>query len=144
MAGKYAGRKGWKHAVKGETDHQIYLILQAVVKEGREVLPEKIVRIDKKHYQPFVKAVNPMMQVVEQKPRLQQKISDLVKELVKLDLKPSEDLLVLVGHQWLSMWEKKQAAVAVDYSRTDSPPPPEVSDEEDDDDEDSEGEMQNN
>lgn len=135
IGGKYAGRKGWKHKQKGETDSQIYLVLQAVEQDGVVVKPEKVVRIDKKNYQPFMKAINPAMIVIEQKPRLQKKINDLVKELVKLDLKPSEEMLVIIGHQWLQMWEKKDAQTSVDYTRTVSPPPAVSDDEEDDDNE---------
>ena len=34
IAGKYSGRKGWKHNGKGETDAQIYVILQAANQNG--------------------------------------------------------------------------------------------------------------
>lgn len=58
-----------------------------------------------------------------------------MKELVKLDLKPSEEMLVIIGHQWLQMWEKKDAQTSVDYTRTVLPPPAVSDDEEDDDNE---------
>jgi len=110
VGGKYAGRKGWKHAVKGETDSQIYLILQAVVEDNVEIYPEKVVRIDKKHYLPFVVATVPTLKAMEQKPRLQQKMIELIKELVKLDMEPSEEFLVIFGYQWLATWEKQKEA----------------------------------
>ena len=130
IGGKYAGRKGWKHTKKNETETQIYLILQAVVKDDCIQLPKKVVRIDKKHYQPFTRATHPMEIVVEQKPRVQEKINELLKELVKLNIQPNEEMLLIVGYQWISMWQKKQAQVSVDYSRVEDPP--QVSDDEDD------------
>ena len=120
--GKYAGRKGWKHKEKGETDSQIYLILQKVEKNGRVVEPEKTVRVDKSNYMPFVKTVAPIQNVIAQKPKLQEKMSTLIKELVKLDVQPTEDFLVVFGHQWLTMWERKMAYKAVDYTRPDEEP----------------------
>lgn len=122
IGGKYAGRNGWKHIGKGETHSQIYLILQAVVKDGIEVLPEKVIRIDKKNYQPFVRASNPMEILLEQKPRVQQKVNELVKELIKLQVSPNEQMLVTIGQQWVIMWQKKQAMSSVDTSRVEDPP----------------------
>ena len=45
IAGKYAGRKGWKHIGKGETDSQIYVILTAVSQQqpSKAVLFQKII-----------------------------------------------------------------------------------------------------
>ena len=121
IAGKYAGRKGWKHKGKGETESQIYIILQAETRNGK-TLPEKTVRLSKESYQDFVSATNPFMQVLEQKPGLQKKCGDLIKELLKLNLAPSEDFLVAFGNQWISSWEQKKNRVNVDFSRVDEPP----------------------
>lgn len=122
VGGKYAGRKGWKHKEKGETDSQIYLILQEVKNDDGVIQPEKVVRIDKMNYMPFTSAVAPIQVVLEQKPKLQKKVTDLIKELVKLEVKPHEDFLILLGHQWVTAWETKRNQVSVDFTRPDSPP----------------------
>ena len=58
-------------------------------------------------------------------------MTDLVKELVKLNIQPNEDMIVTFGQQWLVMWNKKHSRVSVDFSRAESPPPPpEISDDE--------------
>ena len=129
IGGTYAGHKGWKHAKLGEKDNQIYLILQKVKEGGRVVLPEKTVRIDKKHYMPFVEAITPIQFVLEQKPKLQAKMTDLIKELVKLQVKPAEDFLVVFGHQWVTMYEREKVKIGVDYTRRDEVP--QASDDED-------------
>lgn len=128
---KYAGRKGWKHVGKGETESQIYLILQKVEKNGRVTLPEKVVRIAKEHYEPFERATTKERIVLEQKPNLQKKVGELVKELCKLNMAPNENILVLIGQQWLSMYTKKQARIAVDFNRPESPPHRDVDDADD-------------
>lgn len=112
------------------------LILEAVKKDGQTVQPKKVLRIAKEHYQPFIKANNAAMQVLEQKPCLQKKVSELVKELVKLNLKPSEDFIVVFGYQWLLMWEKAQAKKAVDYQKIKSAPGEDEAEEQDDVDDD--------
>ena len=128
IGGTYIGRIGWKNKEKGETECEIHLILQAVKEGDSVVLPEKRVRINKDHYMPFIKAVTQVQVVMEQKPKLQAKMTDLVKELVKLDVKPTEDLLVLFGYQWLTMWERKMEQKAVDFTKVDEVP--EASDDE--------------
>ena len=128
--GKHAGRKGWKHKEKGETDSQIHLVLQAVTKDDRVVEPEKVVRIDKSNCMPFVKATAAIQVVIEQKPKVQSKMTDLIEELVKLDVQPTQDFLVVFGHQWLAMWEKKRAQAHADCSRPESPPPADDDDDE--------------
>ena len=75
---------------------------------------------------PFIKAVTQVQVVIEQKPKLQEKISGLIKELVKLGVPPSEDFLVLFGHQWVTMYERKK----VDFTRVEEEP--QASDNEDD------------
>ena len=114
--GTHAGRTGWKHKEKGETEDQIYIILQKIKENGRVVKPEKVVRIDKNNYMPFIRATSAVQVVIEQKPKLQQKMSDLIKELVKLEVQPTEDFLVVFGYQWLTMWERKRQRAGVDFS----------------------------
>lgn len=129
IAGKYSGRKGWKHRGRGETDSQIYVILKGVQREGVPYQPSKAVRIPKTHCVKFERAVTLAQKQLEQKPNLQQKLTDLVKELVKLNIAPNEDMVVTFGQQWLTMWQKKQAEISIDYNRAESPPAvPTVSD----------------
>lgn len=132
IAGKYAGRKGWKHLGKGETALQVYVILQATgEQEGHPSQPSKVVRISKDHVIKFERAVSQAQQALEQKPKRQQKMTDLVKELVKLNIAPNEDMIVTFGQRWLVMWSKKQANTHVDYARVESPPTvPAISDDE--------------
>lgn len=123
IGGTYAGRKGWKHKQKAETECKVHLILEEVKDGDTVVKPEKHVLIDKKHYQPFIQATTAIQLVIEQKPKIQEKITELCKELVKIDsLTPTEDLLLIVGHTWLLMWQKKQAQTHI-HDRPDSPPP---------------------
>ena len=138
IAGKYGGRKGWKHKEKGETESQVYVILQAVSQQqGRPAQPSKVVRISKSHVIKFEVAVTQAQKALEQKPKLQEKMTDLAKELVKLNIEPNEDMIVTFGQQWLIMWNKKQQTTTIDYNRTESPPTvPNVSDDEADHDED--------
>ena len=132
IAGKYAGRKGWKYVGKDETDSQIYVILKEVTAAvGQLAQPEKAVRITKDHVNKFEVAVSSAQRALEQKPKLQQKMTDLVKELVKLNMAPNEEMIVTMGQQWLVMWNKRQSRNAVNYERTESPPTvPAVSDDE--------------
>lgn len=122
--GKYAGRKGWKHKARGETERQIYLILQAVVKDGQEIHPTKVVRIAKEHCVPFERASTRYHVLLEQKPRVQQKLSALIKELCNLQIAPNEDMLITIGEQWLLMWKTQEQRLHVEYERSESPPPP--------------------
>lgn len=120
--GKYAGRKGWKHKGRDETERQVHIILQSRVTNGRTE-PSKVVRIAKENCERFERAITREQRILEQKPRLQKKVSALIKELVDLDFAPNEDMLVLIGHQWLQLWKKKQERINVDYDRSESPPP---------------------
>lgn len=87
--------------------------------------------MDTHHVIKFERAVSEAQRALEQKPKLQQKMTDLIKELVKLNIQPTEDMIVTFGQQWLVMWQKKQNHITIDYERSASPPRAEISDEED-------------
>jgi hypothetical protein len=122
IGGKYAGRKGWKHS-KPETETQIYVILMAVIRsDGTLVHQEKAVRISKDHVTLFERARTVEERILEQKPLLSKKMMEFLKELVKLDIAPNEDMIALVGQHWLRLWRVKRERL--DFTeRSDSPPP---------------------
>lgn len=123
IGGKYAGRVGWKHKKKGETTSEIYVILQAQTDaEDNVVKPEITVRIKKDNYMLFVQATSAVQVMIEQKPAVQAKMTALIKELVKLQVTPTEDFLIVFGHQWITMHERKTRENGVDYNHRDEVP----------------------
>lgn len=101
---------------------QIYLILQEVKDGDQVVQPEKLVQIDRMNDVPFTRAVAPIQVVLEQKPKLQQKVTDLIKELVKLEVKTHKEFLIVLGHQWVTTWQTKQYQIGLNLNRPDLPP----------------------
>ena len=95
--------------------------------------PEAVVRVKKDNCMPFVEATTAVQVVIEQKPKLQEKMTALIKELVKLRMQPSEDFLVVLGHQWLTIYERNLKETGVDHTRRNVAP--QASDDEDDVDE---------
>lgn len=122
IGGTYAGRKGWKDKRFDETECKISVILAKGRKKNGDELPAKAVRVAKEHVLAFEVATTKEQIALEQKPVLRKKLTDLLKEFVKLDMEPSEQMLVLIGNEWLEMYKKKQARVAVDYTRIEAPP----------------------
>ena len=133
VGGKYAGRKGWKHKGRKPSDDKTCVILsRGAAKKGGEIQPSKAVQIAHEHVQPFERATTKEEIVLEQKPTLQLKLCDFVKELVKLNLAPDEAMLVLVGRYWLDMWKKKQDRIGIDYTIVEEAPTASDGEEEDD------------